>query len=675
MKPLYIPYISNSHLTNENGLERITDQSIGNQLSYAKFNIEYGKDTKVIEIYIHTRINELIEKAAEVFLVDKKQMLLTTKDTEALSCQRIVKDVIERHGKTLKMIRKDTVGAEENDMVVDNRSGNTGRRNQRRKIDLYSKHKFNIDLGFSTDKELYETLMVGGDIEKDTPRHVTIVDVGGEKKFSKHSKEIIKVVLQRYLGIQSDNPGLIPKVSVWNGGHQVEVNVEVKTDAHAHTLLNTTEIFGVPVNIKPHKFRNHTVTKVWDSEGIFATFSDEELAKVMEHKAVVKVQREEYFDQATKTKLPGRSYKVTFEKRVRPKLLQFPGFGVEYVTELHVPKPTMCYHCQQIGHYEDRCPEAEKPKVCYRCGERHSTEITCERAARCVNCKGSHPASYKGCPAYKQEEIIKKKAVEDRVTPWEVIKNMKATGLYVNYKNTTAQQVRATINSQKERDDEVQKELKEIKQMILNQVMIRDENEETGDNTTELESLRRENVKLKAENERFVNIEQENQKLKEDIRSIREDLAQMRNEKEPIGNREVSQLRLELKQMKDNYEALLQANKNDPQQSSILTKFNELVQANAQKDKTIADLKKSKVNNTAASNTDDLELLKTEYEMRMNLASKTIEERDARIRELQIKLSDKSRDPRFNPPTQPKKSPQRSRSNQRSGGGSYKQSH
>ena len=673
MKSLYS--LNSQNVLHENGLERITDQSIGNQLSYAKFNIEYGKDTKVIEIYIHTRINELIEKAAEVFLVDKKQMLLTTKDTEALSCQRIVKDVIERHGKTLKMIRRDTVGAEENDMVVDNRSGNTGRRNQRRKIDLYSKHKFNIDLGFSTDKELYETLMVGGDIEKDTPRHVTIVDVGGEKKFSKHSKEIIKVVLQRYLGIQSDNPGLIPKVSVWNGGHQVEVNVEVKTDAHAHTLLNTTEIFGVPVNIKPHKFRNHTVTKVWDSEGIFATFSDEELAKVMEHKAVVKVQREEYFDQATKTKLPGRSYKVTFEKRVRPKLLQFPGFGVEYVTELHVPKPTMCYHCQQIGHYEDRCPEAEKPKVCYRCGERHSTEITCERAARCVNCKGSHPASYKGCPAYKQEEIIKKKAVEDRVTPWEVIKNMKATGLYVNYKNTTAQQVRATINSQKERDDEVQKELKEIKQMILHQVTIRDENEETGDNTTELESLRRENVKLKAENERFVNIERENQMLKEDIRSIREELAQMRKEKEPIGNREVSQLRLELKQMKDNYEALLQANKNDPQQSSILTKFNELVQANAQKDKTIADLQKSNGNNTAASNTDDLELLKTEYEMRMNLASKTIEERDARIRELQIKLSDKSRDPRFNPPAQPKKSPQRSRSNQRSGGGSYKQSH
>ena len=210
--------------------------------------------------------------------------------------------------------------------------------------------------------------------------------------------------------------------------------------------------------------------------------------------------------------------------------------------------------------------------------------------------------------------------------------------------------------------------------MILNQVTIRDENEETGDNMTELESLRRENAKLKTENERLVNIEQENRRLKEDIRSIKEDLAQMRKEKASIGNSEVSQLRQELKQMKDNYEALLQANNNDTQQSSILTKFNELVQANEQKDKTIADLQKGNVNNTAASNTDDLELLKTEFEMKMNQASKTIEERDARIRELQIKLSDKSRDLRFNPPTQPRKSPQRSRSNQRSGGGSYKQS-
>ena len=251
---------------------------------------------------------------------------------------------------------------------------------------------------------------------------------------------------------------------------------------------------------------------------------------------------------------------------------------------------------------------------------------------------------------------------------------MKATGLYVNYKNTTAQQVRATINSQKERDDEVQKEVKEIKQMILNQVTIRDENEETGDNMTELESLRRENAKLKTENERLLNIEQENRMLKEDIGSIKEALAQMRKEKASIGNSEVSQLRQELKQMKDNYEALLQANNNDTQQSSILTKFNELVQANEQKDKTIADLQKSNVNNTAASSTDDLELLKTEFEMKMNQASKTIEERDARIRELQIKLGDKSRDPRFNPPSQHRNSPQRSRSNQRSGGGSYKQS-
>ena len=397
----------------------------------------------------------------------------------------------------------------------------------------------------------------------------------------------------------------------------------------------------------------------------------------MGHKAVVNVQREEYFDQATKQKLPGRSYKVTFDKRVRPKLLQFPGFGVEYVTELHVPKPTMCYHCQEIGHYEDRCPESARPKVCYRCGERHSTE-RCERAARCVNCKGPHPASYKGCPAYKQEEIIKKKAVEDRVTPWEVVKNMKATGLYVNYKNTTAQQVRATINSQKERDDEVQKELKEIKQMILNQAQIRDENEEARgdreesdeDHVAEIETLREDNAKLTSENKRLANIEKENLKLTNDISSIREELAQLRQERETASNTEVSQLRQELKQLRESYETLLTATKND---SSILTKYNELVKANEQKDQTIANLHKNTVDNTAASNAVEVELLQTEHDLKIKQAHKIIEERDATIRDLKLKLSrdhprDSSRDPRA-------QNQDRSRSSQRSGGANYVKLH
>ena len=127
-------------------------------------------------------------------------------------------------------------------------------------------------------------------------------------------------------------------------------------------------------------------------------------------------------------------------------------------------------------------------------------------------------------------------------------------------------------------------------------------------------------------------------------------------------------MRQELNQLRESYEILLTATKND---SSILAKYNELVKANEQKDQTIANLHKNTADNTAASNAVDLELLKTEYDLKLKQANKKIEEKDATIRDMILKVSrenprDSSRDPRSQ--HQSKKSPPRSRSSQRSGG-------
>ena len=46
------------------------------------------------------------------------------------------------------------------------------------------------------------------------------------------------------------------------------------------------------------------------------------------------------------------------------------------------------------------------------------------------------------------------------------------------------------------------------------------------------------------------------------------------------------------------------------------------MQANEQKDQTIANLHKGTVNNTAAPNAVDLELLKTEYDLKLKQANK-----------------------------------------------------
>ena len=127
-------------------------------------------------------------------------------------------------------------------------------------------------------------------------------------------------------------------------------------------------------------------------------------------------------------------------------------------------------------------------------------------------------------------------------------------------------------------------------------------------------------------------------------------------------------MRQELKQFKDSYEALLQVTKND---GSILAKYNELVQANVQKDETIANLNKSAVK---ASTAVDVDFLRTEYDLKLQQANKKIEEKDAAIRELRLKVSrgnprDSSRDPRSQ--SQTPKSPNRSRSNPRGGGANY----
>ena len=63
-----------------------------------------------------------------------------------------------------------------------------------------------------------------------------------------------------------------------------------------------------------------------------------------------------------------------------------------------------CKKCQQFGHTKTYC--ARIPK-CARCAETHLTK-DCNKDGRsapiCVNCKGNHPASYRGCPNAKEAQ-------------------------------------------------------------------------------------------------------------------------------------------------------------------------------------------------------------------------------------------------------------------------------
>lgn len=114
---------------------------------------------------------------------------------------------------------------------------------------------------------------------------------------------------------------------------------------------------------------------------------------------------------ATKEPLP------VFYVDLEPKPNNKAIFDVKYLNNMKITFETpykkkeiiQCKRCQRFGHSKNQC---FRPYRCVKCGSAHPT-TTCtkkpETEATCANCDEKHPASYKGCKAYKQyrERILK----------------------------------------------------------------------------------------------------------------------------------------------------------------------------------------------------------------------------------------------------------------------------
>lgn len=70
-----------------------------------------------------------------------------------------------------------------------------------------------------------------------------------------------------------------------------------------------------------------------------------------------------------------------------------------------------CKNCQSFGHTKTYCSRHSR---CVKCAGKHvTTECTKnkETEAKCVNCGGAHPASYRGCIVAKELQSIKDKKI------------------------------------------------------------------------------------------------------------------------------------------------------------------------------------------------------------------------------------------------------------------------
>ena len=511
--------------------------------------------------------------------------------------------------------------------------------------DEYNKHKFGVNLGFESLKEMMVAMSDNCEIDIDVPRHLVIKDKGSIQ-FSKHPKRIIMFVLKKFLKI--DQEKMIPVVTFWTENSGTVVNVEVKTDEHAEALLKATNIFDVEVEVSPHKFRNYSRVRIWDTEGLFDAFTDDELQGILAKQAVVTVKREEYMDKRTKERVKGKRYRLTYNKKIPPPYVKFPSLGIRMETELFIPPPMQCFHCQKLGHIEDMCRNKDKGKVCYKCSIVHEGEIgaKCTAESKCLNCSGNHPSSYRGCPAYQQEFNIKKIAVENRVSPREVMIHMKDVGQYVDYSKTSAHKARYAQDEMQKRLDPVEDSIKELRDMFIDFVTTQRRPNRSEDmdisEATKLQEVQISNTNLVNENTRLKEEIESLKVMRQEVETMKTQMTQLRDNKpvDQTPSTELLELKKEVQQLtRDAKKKSDQKIKEDKEINELKAKVKELDKSLKNKDNQIASLKATP---KAKQKDKELSELSTEVVFlkdESQLKTKEITSKDAKINELQLQIN------------------------------------
>ena len=80
----------------------------------------------------------------------------------------------------------------------------------------------------------------------------------------------------------------------------------------------------------------------------------------------------------------------------------FLGYFRIPVHEFH-PAPTKCNVCQEYGHIGRSCWASVR---CAKCAGNHRADACSAQLSKCANCRGPHPAAYKGCPKFQVAKVV-----------------------------------------------------------------------------------------------------------------------------------------------------------------------------------------------------------------------------------------------------------------------------
>lgn len=132
--------------------------------------------------------------------------------------------------------------------------------------------------------------------------------------------------------------------------------------------------------------------------------------------SVARLQRKLKYEQNNQKKLPANSILLVTTQEYAEKVYNL----TEILNQRVLIEPfistqiVQCFNCQKYGHTSTGC---NLKTVCVICtGEHRSNQCPTKNSkeAKCANCKGSHPASYRGCSVHKQIVLTKKITLREK---------------------------------------------------------------------------------------------------------------------------------------------------------------------------------------------------------------------------------------------------------------------
>lgn len=229
--------------------------------------------------------------------------------------------------------------------------------------------------------------------------------------------------------------------------HMKEKSIDVKISNSKSTstvkVCALDQYNKVKEYLHDHKYEYHSFTHpnerktILELKGIHGSHNDQDVTDALLHEFEIKG-----IATASPDKITVRTLKKASEERQNniyivsvdnelsiPQVLKI-GYLLGqriYWQRFHNKNVAQCKKCQQFLHAAHNC---ERKYRCVKCIEDHEPG-KCPRTdpkegkPQCVNCRGDHPASYKGCPVHKAVLKTKKEKLQQQ-TPTTTSTNHKS---------------------------------------------------------------------------------------------------------------------------------------------------------------------------------------------------------------------------------------------------------